>query len=125
MLLKALSWFFIISGSYYFLRPGALMRSIQRKTVWQLRKLFFIVAFIWGAPLLSVGWNMDTWYHKLFFFSGIIALVKSAFFLTSKASGWLIQLTQKATSVYYRIYAVAQTVMGILIIWYQGKQNPF
>ena len=121
MLYKILGWFWIISGSYSFLRPVSLMRRLQMGSGRTLRRLFFLAAFTWGAPLIALGWENEGFAPKAMLILGIIAVLKSVFFLTSRASDAFIRWSLNAPPLYFRIFALVQVLAGIALHAYSSR----
>jgi hypothetical protein len=121
MLFKILGCFWIVSGSYSFLRPVSFMRRLQRGSGRTLRRLFFLAAFTWGAPLIALGWKNEGFVPKVILVFGIIAVVKSVFFLTSRASDAFIRWTLNASPLFFRLFALVQVLAGIALNAYSSS----
>ncbi|MBN1520961.1 MAG: hypothetical protein JW928_00395 [Candidatus Aureabacteria bacterium] len=116
MIYKLFGWFWVITGIYFFLRPRVLIKKIQRKSKWQMRKWLFVLALLWGAPLFALGWSQEGFFSKLLFIIGILAVLKGLFFLTSRAASKIIEWSQKSPSFVFRLYAFVQVILGVVLL---------
>lgn len=115
MIYKIIGWFWIITGAYFLIRPRALMRRLQRKSKWRLRSFFFIAAFIWGLPLMTLAWKQEGIPSKIFLIIGLLIIVKGVFFLTSKAAIGIIEWSSQRSPYVFRLYAFIQIVLGMFL----------
>jgi hypothetical protein len=51
-------------------------------------------------------------------FAGLIILVKSVFMLKSRASGKIIDFLKKQPMMFFRLWALAQVLIGLAIVWF-------
>ena len=115
MLFKIIGWFLIISGAYFFIFPKSLMRRLQRKSKWKIRSFFFFLAFIWGAPLIAIGWQKEGLLPKILVAIGVIALLKGIFFISTKASEKFIKWSSEKAPYVFRILSILQIIMGFAL----------
>ncbi|MCK5706446.1 MAG: hypothetical protein KAI43_02245 [Candidatus Aureabacteria bacterium] len=115
MLFKIIGWFWIISGFYFLIRPTSLMRRLQRKSKWKTRSFFFFIAFIWGAPLIALGWQEEGLIPKLLVAVGIIVLLKGIFFISTKTSEKFIEWSSQKAPYVFRLFSIIQIIMGFTI----------
>jgi hypothetical protein len=118
MIIKLIGWIWLISGIMFVLVPGILRWQIHRKSRKIVKRYLFAVALLPAVFLLAIGFRFDGLLPKVIMFAGLIILVKSVFMLKSRASGKIIDFLKKQPMMFFRLWALAQALIGLAIVWF-------
>ena len=117
MIAKIIGYLLVVFGGLFFVKPNLLQARLKGKAAKQVRRILFAIALFFGILLISVTWKYHGLLPKIILLIGIIAILKSFYFLKAKSSGKAIEWMVKQPIHYFRIYAVVQVVIGLLMIF--------
>ena len=116
MLIKLLGWFWIITGTLFFLKPEMLRKKLQRKTLKKLKKYLFFIIIILSLFLMGAAWKSEGILSKIVMVLGIIGIVKALFLLRAKAAENILEWFIKQPSIFFRLAASLQIIIGIIVL---------
>ena len=116
MLAKLLGWFWIIIGVLFLVKPQILKNRLQKKSVKQLKRIFFALAIFFGILFLTAGFKAEGFLSKLLVIFGIIAFIKTVFFIKGKAADKMIAWLSSQPLKFFRIYAVIYIILGLVFL---------
>jgi hypothetical protein len=116
MVIKIIGWIWLVSGIMLLIMPGILRWQIHRKSRKIVKRYLFAIALLPAMLLLAIGFRFSGTWPKIIMFVGLIILIKSVFMLKSKASGKIIDFLKKQPMMFFRLWALAQSIIGFAII---------
>ncbi|RKY43648.1 MAG: hypothetical protein DRP80_04635 [Candidatus Omnitrophota bacterium] len=116
MWVKFISYFIIISGVFFLIKPNFLRRRIQKKSQKYIRKLLFTIFLLLAVLLISSGFKIKGFIAKIIIIIGFLSLIKALLFLKSKVSEKIITSLSNQPIIYFRIIALAQITIGVIIL---------
>ena len=117
MLIKLLGWAWIIMGIIFLIKPEMLRNRLQKKSVKKIRKYLFAIVLALSSIILSIAWNTEGILAKIVFAFGVIGIFKSIFLIKVKTSEKLIEWFIKQPVKFFRVFAFAQIVFGIMLLF--------
>ena len=116
MLIKLLGWFWIITGTLFFLRPEMLRKRLQKKTLNKLKKYLFLIVITLSLFLIGAAWKSEGLLSKIVMVLGIIGILKGFFLLKAKAAEKILEWFIKQPLTFFRFGASLQIIIGIIIL---------
>lgn len=112
---------FIVSGLVFVAKPEMLRRRMKKKGLRKLRRYLLAIVASAGILLISAGWQLDGAPAKIFTVVGVLFLVKGAFLLKAKSADIITTRLMKVPTLYLRLFAVGQIILGIVIIMLRNE----
>ena len=116
MIIKIVGWVWLLTGIVVLIMPGIFRWRIQRKSKKIVKKYLFALAMLPAALLFAIGFRWSGIIPKLIMIIGLIVLIKTVFMLRSKAAERIVDFLKKQPVMFFRLWALAQSLIGLAIL---------
>lgn len=117
MLSKILGFIWVVLGGIWVFRPEALKNRLQKKMTRKMWKVVFVFLFFFGLFMLASVVKTPGILPKLIAVTGLVISIKAVMFITSKAGDKFIVWCDTRSTVFFRIFACAIIVLGIMLLY--------
>ncbi len=116
MIARIIGWLWIILGVISLIKPEFLKRRFQKKGLKKFRRIFFAIAFILGAYLISISWKIPGLLSKIVMLIGIVIVFKGLFLLKAKTTEKIVDWLSRQPLTYFRVGGLLYLIFGIIIL---------
>jgi hypothetical protein len=118
MVIKVIGWVLLISGVLVLIFPGILRWQIRRKSNRVIRRCLFAIALFPATLIIAAGFRFEGVMPKIIMVIGLFLLVKAVFSIRSKAVEKIVDFLKKQPTIFFRLCAFAQALIGLAIVWF-------
>ncbi|MBN1353469.1 MAG: hypothetical protein JW994_02220 [Candidatus Omnitrophica bacterium] len=116
MLSKILGTLSVLGGLLWLVKPEALKNRLTRKMDRTLRRVIFLFIVVFGFLIIVSVIKSPGLLSKAVGVIGLVITVKGIQLITSKASGKMSEWLSGKSMLFFRIWAAAICVFGIMLI---------
>ena len=116
MIIRIIGWVWLSTGIILVLMPGILRWQIQRKSKKIIKRYLFAIALLPAALLVAIGFRISGIIPKVVMVIGLFILVKIVFSFKSKAAERVIDFLKKQPTIFFRLWALVQSLAGLAIV---------
>ena len=117
MLVSILGWFWVVTGVIFLIWPNFLKKRLQKKSYKIIRRYLFIFGIFLSVMLISVSLKTTGAISRIILVIGLIALIKAVFLVKAKAAEKLVEFFLKQSLIAFRLWALVQIAIGVLILF--------